>query len=123
MHGFYSRFLQSAEQYANSTAAELQRVSGEVESHSYAELRRMGESVARWLRDSGMSQGARCAIMAANSPLWAASYLGIMAAGCVSVPLDTAFNAEQVNKLLWDSGSTTIFADSRHLPIVEKAVQ
>jgi long-chain acyl-CoA synthetase len=122
MHGFYSRFLQSVEKFPDRVAAELQRTSGAVEPLTYSELRHKAESVARWLRESGMSPGARCAILAANHPLWVAAYLGIMAAGAVSVPLDTAFNAHQVNKLLWDSGATLIFTDSKHLPLVEKAV-
>ena len=123
MHGFYSCFLQSVEKYPDHTALELQRSSGKVESLTYAELRRMGESVGRWLRESGMSEGVRCAIMAQNSPLWVAAYLGIMSAGAAAVPLDTAFNAHQVNKLLWDSGSAIIFTDVEHLPVVEKAVE
>lgn len=123
MHGFYSCFLQSVEKYPANTALELQRTSGAVESLTYAELRRMGESVGRWLRESGMSEGVRCAIMAQNSPLWVAAYLGIMSAGAAAVPLDTAFNAHQVNKLLWDSGSAIIFTDSEHLAVVEKAVE
>ena len=64
MHGFYSCFLQSVEKYPANTALELQRTSGAVESFTYAELRRMGESVGRWLWESGMSEGVRCAIMA-----------------------------------------------------------
>src|SRR6476469_7090323 len=123
MHGFYSCFLQSVEKYPDHTALELQRLSGKMESLTYAELRRMGESVGRWLRESGMSEGVRCAIMAGNGPLWVAAYLGIMSAGAAAVPLDTAFNALQVNKLLWDSGSAIIFTDSEHLPVVEKAVE
>src|SRR5579859_1995433 len=123
MHGFYSCFLQSVEKYPANTALELQRNSGEVESLTYAELRRMGESVGRWLRESGMSEGVRCAIMAQNSPVWVAAYLGIMSAGAAAVPLDTAFNAHQVNKLLWDSGCAIIFTDSEHLAVVEKAVE
>lgn len=123
MHGFYSRFLQSAEQFPGRIAAELQRTSGAVEQLTYAELRHKSESVARWLLDSGMSPGARCAILAGNGPLWVTAYLGVMAAGGVSVPLDTAFNAHQINKLLWDSGATIIFTDSKYLPVVEKAVQ
>jgi len=122
MHGFYSCFLQSVEKYPDNTAVELQLASGQVQSYSYAELRRMSESVGQWLRQSGMSEGVRCAIMAGNGPLWVTCYLGIMAAGATSVPMDTAFNAEQVNKLLWDSTATVIFTDSEHLPIVEKAV-
>jgi long-chain acyl-CoA synthetase len=38
-----------------------------------------------------------------------------MAAGCVAVPLDTAFKAEQVAKLLKDSGASLLFVDSHHL--------
>src|SRR5580765_2163906 len=128
MHGFYSCFLQSVEKHPENTALELQRASakqspGKVESLSYSELRRMSESVGQWLRQSGMSEGVRCAIMAQNSPLWVAAYLGIMSAGAAAVPLDTAFNSFQINKLLWDSGSAIIFTDSEHLPVVEKAVE
>jgi long-chain acyl-CoA synthetase len=135
MHGFYSRFLQSVEKFPARVAAELQRTSGTApkfpasasrdgvtEILTYSELRRKAESVGRWLHDSGMSTGVRCAILAANDPLWVVAYLGVMSAGGVSVPLDTAFNAHQVNKLLWDSGASIIFTDSEHLPLVEKAV-
>jgi long-chain acyl-CoA synthetase len=123
MHGFYSCFLESVEKYPENIALELQRSSGQVESITYGELRRKSESVGRWLRESGMSEGVRCAIMAGNGPLWVAAYLGIMSAGAAAVPLDTAFNAHQVNKLLWDSGSAIIFTDSEHLPVVEKAIE
>src|SRR5690349_2914935 len=123
MHGFYSCFLQSVEKFPARIAAELQRTSGQVESHSYAELRLMSESVGRWLRESGMSAGVRCAIMAGNGPLWVTAYLGVMSAGAVAVPLDTAFNAHQVNKLLWDCGASVIFTDAAHLSVVEKAVE
>ena len=122
MHGFYSGFLNSAEKFPDRIAAELQRTSGDVESLTYAELRRRSESVGRWMRESGMSAGVRCAIMAANGPLWISAYLGVMSAGAVAVPLDTAFNAYQVNKLLWDCGASVIFTDSNNLPVVEKAV-
>jgi long-chain acyl-CoA synthetase len=123
MHGFYSCFLESVEKYPEHVAAELQRTSGMVESLSYRELRSRAESVGRWLSESGFSEGVRCAIMAANGPLWVTAYLGAMSAGAVAVPLDTAFNEHQVNKLLWDSGAVVIFTDAEHLPVVEKAVQ
>ena len=57
--------------------------------------------------------GARCAILASNSPDWVAVYLGIVAAGHTAVPLDTAFNGEQVEKLLRDCGASLIFADAK----------
>jgi long-chain acyl-CoA synthetase len=123
MPGFYTRFLQSVERFPERIAVELQRHDGVVESLSYSDLRTRSESVGRWLRDSGMSEGIRCAILAANGPLWVTAYLGVMAAGAVAVPLDTAFTHHQINKLLWDSGSTVIFTDSQHLLQVEKAVE
>ncbi len=123
MHGFYDSFIQSVQKYPARIAAELQRPSGELQSHTYAELRDKAESVGRWLQQSGMSEGVRCAIMAGNGPLWVAAYLGILSAGAVAVPLDTAFNATQVNKLLWDSGAAVIFTDAKNLALVETAVQ
>src|SRR5215471_14374413 len=122
MHGFYSCFLKSVEKFPERVAAEIQRTSGPVESVTYSELRSRAESVGRWLHDSGLSEGVRCAIMAANGPLWVTAYLGAMSAGAVAVPLDTAFNHQQVNKLLWDCGAVVIFTDVQHLPLVEKAV-
>lgn len=123
MQSFYSLFLESVGKYPDHVAVELQHTAGPVERYTYAELRRQGESVGRWLRDSGQARGARCAIMAANGPLWVSAYLGVMACGWVSVPLDTAFNAEQIGKLLRDSGSVFIFSDLKHLPMVEAAIQ
>jgi long-chain acyl-CoA synthetase len=69
------------------------------------------------LQHSGLQPGARCAILANNSPDWVAVYLGVIAAGHTAVPLDTAFNCEQVEKLLHDCGASLIFADAKHLPI------
>src|SRR5215471_15686373 len=123
MHGFYSCFLESVQKYPEHIAAELQRSSGPLESLTYTELRRQGESVGRWLKESGFSEGVRCAIMAGNGPLWVTAYLGIMSAGAVAVPLDTAFNPSQVNKLLWDCGATVIFTDAQNLRVVEEAVE
>ena len=100
MRGFYTCFLESAAKYPERVAVELQLTIGETQSLTYADLRRRSESVARWLGESGMTEGVRCAIMAANGPLWVTAYLGAMAAGAVAVPLDTAFNHHQVNKLL-----------------------
>lgn len=123
MPSFYSCFLESAAKHPERVAAELQRTAAGVESLTYAELRRQAESVGRWLQASGMSEGVRCAILAGNGPLWVAAYLGVMAAGATSVPLDTAFTSYQVNKLLRDSGATVIFTDARHLSVAEAAVE
>ena len=132
MAGFYNRFLQTVERYPQVTAVEMQHSakpgregSPALESYTYSELRRMSESVARWLSEQpdlpeGI-KGARCAILAANGPRWVAAYLGILGAGGVAVPLDTAFTSEQVYKLLADSGTSLLFVDLHHLPVASAA--
>lgn len=125
---FYNRFLQSVERWPSAVAVEIQRQktadapAPPVEQYTYAELRRMAESIGRWLFDNGHERGERGAILAANSPRWVAAYLGIVASGNTAVPLDTAFHSDQVAKLLLDSGATLIFTDEKHFPIATDAL-
>ena len=121
MPTFYELFRECAERWPDNVALEIQR-RDRVESHTYAELRRMSESIGRWLTANGFQPGARIAILADNHPRWIAAYLGIIAAGCTAVPLDTVFHADQVAKLLLDSGSSLLFCDRTHLAIAGEAV-
>jgi long-chain acyl-CoA synthetase len=120
MPTFYERFQESARQFPNNVALEIQR-QDRVESLTFAELQRMAESVGRWL-DGRVEREARVAILAANHPRWVAAYLGIICAGRVAVPLDTAFHADQVMTLLQDSGACLLFCDAKHLAVAEEAV-
>jgi len=121
MPTFYDRFVECEERWPQNIALEIQRGS-ELESYSYAELRRMAESVGRWLQEQHLEPGSRCAVLADNHPRWVAAYLGIIAAGHTAVPLDTAFHADQVAKLLADSGSSLFFCDDKHWEIAEEAL-
>ena len=122
MSTFYDLFRDCVERWPQHIALEIQR-SDRLESYSYADARRMAESFGRWLRDNGFREGARIAILADNHPRWVTSYLGIIAAGCVAVPLDTAFHSDQVAKLLKDSGATLLLCDRKHLKLAEQASQ
>jgi long-chain acyl-CoA synthetase len=121
MATFYDRFLECAARWPANVALEIQQRSG-VESHTYAQLRQMSESVGRWLTENGFPPGSRIAILADNHPRWVAAYLGAIAAGCTAVPLDTAFHAEQVTKLLKDSGSSLLCCDTKHLAVAQTAI-
>jgi long-chain acyl-CoA synthetase len=122
MPTFYELFGECANRWPDNVALEIQRRE-RVESFTYAETRRMAESIGRWLRESGFQPGARIAILADNHPRWITAYLGIIAAGCTVVPLDTAFHADQVAKLLKDSGSSLLFCDVRHVAIAEEVIR
>jgi long-chain acyl-CoA synthetase len=121
MPTFYDRFVECEERWPNNVALELQRP-GHVESCTYAELRGMAESVGRWIVENGFERGSRLAILADNHPRWVAAYLGIIAAGCTVVPLDTALHADQLTRLLVDSGSVALFCDAHHAEVSREAV-
>src|ERR1017187_3271050 len=121
MPTFYQRFQETARKFPDNIALEIQRQQT-VERVTFAELTRMSESVANWL-STRVPRDARVAILAANHPRWVAAYLGIIAAGRTAVPLDTAFHADQVKKLLIDSGSSLLFCDVKYLPVAKEAVE
>jgi len=120
MSTFYDRFVECSERWPENVALQLQRHE-HLESCTYAELRRMAESVGRWITESGFARGSRLAILADNHPRWVATYLGIISSGCAAVPLDTALHADQVAKLVKDSGSAVLFCDVKHLQVVPAA--
>ncbi len=120
MSTFYDLFRECSGRWPGNVALEIQRRE-HVESYTYAEVRRMAESVGRWITENGFVPGSRCAIFADNHPRWVAAYLGIIAAGCTAVPLDTALHADQVTKLLKDSGASLVFCDQKHLRVIEEA--
>jgi len=120
MPTFYDLFRDCAERWPNHVAVEIQR-RDTTESYTYAQLRRMAESIGNWLGTKQLERGARVAILADNHPRWVAAYLGIIAAGFAAVPLDTALHSDQIAKLLKDSDSSLLFCDQKHLPQAEDA--
>src|SRR4051794_1900743 len=121
MPTFYDRFRECSDRWPGNVALEIQK-RDELESYTYAQVRTKAESVGRWLIASGFQQGTRVALLADNHPRWVMAYLGAIAAGCTAVPLDTAFHADQVAKLLKDSGASVLFCDQKHLPTAQTAV-
>jgi long-chain acyl-CoA synthetase len=120
MPTFYDRFVECAGRWPQNVAVEVQRTDG-IESYTYAELRRMADSLGAWLEARGIQPSSRIAILADNHPRWVAAYLGIIAAGATAVPLDTAYHPDQVAKLVRDSGSSLLISDLKHLVIAREA--
>lgn len=121
MATFYDHFLERAASQPDAVALEIQ-LRDRVESYTYAETRHKAAAVGHWLQTNGYPASSRIAILAANHPRWVVTYLGAVAAGCTVVPFDTAFHADQVTKLLKDSGGVLLFCDSKNLPMAQEAV-
>ncbi|MBJ7265271.1 MAG: AMP-binding protein, partial [Burkholderiaceae bacterium] len=74
-------------------------------AYTYDELDALADGVARGLLARGLSQGDRVAILAANSPRYVATVLGIMRAGLIAVPVNFKFPVAQVAYVIGDSGA------------------
>ena len=120
MATLYDRFVDCATRWPQNIALEMQRES-RLESYSFSQARHMAESIGRWLLEQNLKPGSRIALFADNDPRWVVTYLGTIAAGLTIVPLDTGFHADQVTKLLKDSGSGLLFCDARHVNVAQQA--
>jgi long-chain acyl-CoA synthetase len=85
-----------------------------VERFTYRQLGARVAEVASFLAGAGVVAGDRCAILAENSPLWCAAYLGILEAGAIAVPFDTTYTDAQVAALLRDAGARVVFASPQY---------
>jgi long-chain acyl-CoA synthetase len=80
-------------------------------SLTYTESLRLIEAVARWLHHHGVRKGDAVALTGKNSPEWTVSYLGILFAGAVVVPIDYQLKNEETDLLLRTSKARILFVD------------
>jgi long-chain acyl-CoA synthetase len=70
------------------------------EQVTYEELIARAESIAFALRQCGVQEGERVAILAENSAFWVASYLGILKIGAIATPFPSRLTVEQCRTLI-----------------------
>ena len=114
-------FESAATRFADRPAVQLQRAAA-IDSWTYRELHEAALARARWLAGVGIKPGDRCAIYADNDAAWCGTYLGVLRAGAVAVPLDTNYSASQVATILRDGSPRVLFANARLLAVAREAV-
>jgi len=67
---------------------------------SYGELRVGAAAVANYLRKTGANKGDRVLLVSDNSFCWVATYLGILHAGLVCVPVPASISTEDMDYIL-----------------------
>ncbi|MCL2213715.1 MAG: AMP-binding protein [Treponema sp.] len=80
-------------------------------SLNYTQSLKIIEAVARWLNSKGIKRGDRVAVSGKNAPEWAVTYLAILFAGAVIVPIDYQLKNEEIDSLLKASGARMLFVD------------
>ena len=85
---------------------------------SYQDLWSNSDLVCAGLNEFGFRPGERAALLAASSPLWLFSYLGILKSGGVVVPIDKELRELEVCHILAHSEARVLFVDEDHLDMV-----
>ncbi len=80
---------------------------------TYGEVDSASRKVAQFLLASGAKKGDRAVLVAENSPFWVVSYLGILRAGLVCVPLPIGISAEDFAFIMQSVGPGFAFVESR----------
>ena len=88
------------------------RHQGKFVSQTYREVFETVRRVGAYLNKKGFAPGDRAAVVGENCPEWACSYLGILWAGGVVVPLDSRATPTEWAHLMRHSESKFLFASS-----------
>ena len=85
--------------------------------------RQLGEKVSRvasFLKENGINEGNRVAILSENSPNWGAAFFGITSLKAVAVPILNDFHPTEIHHILRHSGASALFVSERLYHKVEE---
>lgn len=77
-----------------------------------SEILERAAAIAAALRERGLEPGDRVALMSPNRVDWIVTNLGILFAGCVTVPIYATQALDQVAYIIADSGARAFFVDT-----------
>src|SRR3954449_9538680 len=84
-------------------------------SISWSEAARQVAALADGLRRIGLQTGDRVALVSENRPEWLIADLGIMAAGCITVPTYTTNTTRDHTHVLGNSGAAAVIVSTQKL--------
>ena len=102
-----SLFFQAVEKYSDNVA--FNYFDRSWKRVTYGEFSGKTRGIAAFLMESGIKRGDRIAIVSENRYEWCASYLAIVTAGGIAVPIDTQLGPNEIENLLIDSGAVLVF--------------
>lgn len=88
---------------------------------SWAELDDAVDAVARGLSGRGLRAGRRVALVMVNSIDLAIAYLGVLRGGMVAVPVDPRSSADDVARVVGESGASVVLCDESGVEAVRAA--
>ena len=88
---------------------------------TYAAVEERAAAVTGQLRALGVAKGDRVAILAHNGIEWVAAWFGVVAAGAIAVPINTAADPQSLQHYVGDSGARVIVVGPRLERVVAQA--
>lgn len=83
------------------------------ECFSYGEVDIASKKYASIFRAYGIAEGERIVLLAESSPYWGITYLGIVRAGAIVVPILTDFTSEQIKNIIVHSGAKIVVCSDK----------
>ena len=87
---------------------------------TYRQLEEKVSRVASFLKENGIDEGDRVAILSENSPNWGAAFFGITSLKAVAVPILNDFHPTEIHHILRHSGASALFVSERLYHKVEE---
>jgi amino acid adenylation domain-containing protein len=115
-----NRLLQSWVTQQAETRPDATAVVMGTEKLTYGQLETSSNQLAHLLEQSGCKQGDRVCILMPKSPAAIVSMIGILKAGCMHVPIDTATPAARIRHIFESCDNRWILAGGRVTPLLEE---
>ncbi len=105
-------FSESVRQYSDKTALKYKDSSGKYTGISYGELDLLSNRLASSLRQLGVAQGDRVAIISYHGPEWVIADLAVLKLGAVIVPIYHTLTPSAMSYILTDAGCRLVFVEN-----------
>lgn len=114
------RLVQQTCQKMGDKSALREKNQGLWQEVSYSKLDEQACGIAAGLLDAGLETGRQVAILAGPSSLWVSSYLGVLKAGGVAVPIDKELKGTEIRHILNDCQATFLFTEPFYLETLKE---
>jgi len=104
-----SLLTESLDKYSGNTSMVF---AGE-KNYTYKQMGEDVKRVAALLKESGVSEGDKVAILSTNMPNWGIAFFAISWAGAVAVPILPDFHVREINSVLQHSESKVLFISEK----------
>ncbi|MCG8503818.1 MAG: acyl--CoA ligase [Sphingomonadales bacterium] len=108
--------------FADKIAIHDLRVADRPRALTFADIGRYADGVARGLARRGLKPGQRIGILTANRWEFLSTYVGVLRAGLVAVPLNYKLAKETLALLFDDAEIALVFADAERLDLCPEGV-